>query len=147
MKKATCQIKTLADLDKLAINIIKNLKKHRLIALHGNLGSGKTALVKCLAKQLKIKKRITSPSFILMKIYDVPVNKYKIHGLCHADFYRAEKGCCSNLDEYIQDPHTLTIIEWPEKIKKLPKPRVDIYIKLLPDNSRKITIDPKSWSA
>jgi len=144
MKKATCQIQTLAELNKLAMNIVKNLDNIHLITLNGNLGSGKTALTQCIAKHLKIKKRVTSPSFILMRIYTVPKNKYKITELCHADFYRAQKGSFSSLNEFLSDPNTLTIIEWPSAIKKLPRPRVDIYLKLLSDNSRQITIDPKN---
>jgi len=57
--------------------LAKKLKGGEIIGLNGNLGAGKTILAKGIAKGLGIKQNITSPTFILMKIYQVKNRKSK----------------------------------------------------------------------
>lgn len=97
------------------------------ILLQGNLGAGKTVFAKGIAKGLKIKKPITSPTFILMKVYKVKNHK-TIKNLVHVDCYRinSEKDIQGiGLEEYLNRSDSVCLIEWPEKIKKiLPKNRI-----------------------
>jgi len=86
--------------------------------------------VKGFANGLGIKKTITSPTFVVMKMYDIPHKKYK---LVHVDCYRLKneqdgKGIC--LPEIIGDDKFITLIEWPDRIKKL-----------LPENSKTISFE------
>ena len=132
MKKHTTknEKETLA-LAKILLNDFNN----NVFALTGNLGSGKTTFTKGLGKSLKIKETILSPTFNIMRVYNIPVNKknrYKY--LCHIDAYRLQ-----NFDElkdlginnYFKSPETLTIIEWDDKIKNfLPKNTVFIDFKI-----------------
>ena len=111
----------------------KTLKGGEVIGLIGDLGAGKTVFVKGVAAGLGIKKTITSPTFVLMKVY--PVRKHKtIKNLVHIDAYRL-KGEIGEimylgLNEYLNN-ETAIIIEWPDKIKnhlKIVKVKLEIGI-------------------
>lgn len=95
-----------------------------VVAFSGDLGAGKTTLTKEIAKNFMIKERITSPTFVLMKNYDISVDsKYylRFKKLIHIDAYRLEKEEeLINLgwNEIIKDKNNIIILEWPEKVKK-----------------------------
>jgi len=113
---------------------LKN-KKALVIGLEGELGSGKTTFVKAFAKGLGIKKRLTSPTFVLMKNYK---NFY------HIDCYRI-KSYKNILDldfkEIIFNPKNIIIIEWAERVKKiLPKDTLWIKFKILSEKERHVII-------
>ncbi len=83
--------------------------------LHGELGAGKTTFTKGIAQGLDIKDQITSPTFTLM-------NVYKNGRLVHIDTYRlknAQELIDIGAEDYIGNPDSISVIEWPEKIKKL----------------------------
>lgn len=96
----------------------KLLKGGEIVALYGNLGSGKTTFIKGLAKGLGIKTKITSPSFLIC-------NQHQLRGekkLYHFDLYRLKN--VSELTELglaetIQSPKNITAIEWADRAKKL----------------------------
>lgn len=119
----------------------KRLNRGDLILLTGELGSGKTTFVKGLAKGLKIKKNIISPTFILLKSYKAP-NKTILN---HLDLYRLNNVSPRDLgiEELLKNEKSVTIIEWAEKIKKYPTKSRIIYIsfKYLSENKREITIN------
>lgn len=131
--------------EKLAADLLKGSVKNNLIALYGDLGSGKTTFVQGLAKGLGIKKRILSPTFVLMREYQVQSVKRKAHRFCHVDLYRInnEKDVEGlGLAEIWSEPNSLLTIEWPEKIERiLPKERINIYFEYLTENERKIKIE------
>lgn len=143
MKKQTCQTTSAAENLDLAKKILSNLRSARLITLSGELGSGKTTFTQQLGKALDIKQKINSPTFVLMKLYKLPRQKKNIKFLCHVDLYRTRKSSLSNLNEYLNSDEVLTVIEWPDKIKKLPKPRVELNFTILDNKTRKISIVPK----
>lgn len=98
--------------------IAQELKGGEILALSGNLGSGKTVLARGLAQGLQIKKPITSPTFVLMKIYSVK-NHPTIKNLLHLDTYRLNsfKDLKDlNLTDYLGRKDSVCLIEWPEKI-------------------------------
>jgi tRNA threonylcarbamoyladenosine biosynthesis protein TsaE len=84
---------------------------------------GKTTLTQELAKHLKIKENIISPTFVIMKIYKINCAKYKSHfkQLIHIDAYRLEQA-----DELLKigwkeiegNKKNLIIVEWPERVEK-----------------------------
>lgn len=119
----------------------KRLNRGDLILLTGELGSGKTTFVKGLAKGLKIKKNIISPTFVLLKSYEAP-NKTILN---HLDLYRLNNVSPRDLgiEELLKNEKSVTIIEWAEKIKKYPAKSRIIYIsfKYLSENKREITIN------
>jgi tRNA threonylcarbamoyl adenosine modification protein YjeE len=88
------------------------------VALHGDLGSGKTAFVKEVAKALGIKEDIISPTFILKKEYEVPL--LEIEKLIHVDAYRLtskEESKVLLLEEDKQAKN-IVFIEWPEHLEE-----------------------------
>jgi len=105
---------------KFAARLAKQLKGGEIIGLIGDLGAGKTVFVKGLAKGLGIKETITSPTFVLMKVYRLSLNQKKIKNLVHIDAYRIQSSediIAIGASEYWQRPDTITVIEWADKIK------------------------------
>lgn len=127
---------------KIAENLAKKIKPGDFIALFGELGGGKTTFTQGLVKGLNIKKRIISPTFIIIREYDIPGKNYKFY---HIDLYRinmedyevSELG----LSEILEEGKGIVVVEWAEKMGKfLPKKRKEIYFKYLSENRREITI-------
>lgn len=139
MKRKIYQINSLNKLPLLAEEIVHSLKNFHVITMRGDLGAGKTTLTQALAKTLKIKNNITSPSFVLTKIYKLPKNN-KFRYLYHLDLYRVPKKTNNNLDHVWQDEKSLIIVEWPEKLKNLPRQRVDIQIQIVHHDARRFTV-------
>ena len=108
-----------------------------VIALYGELGAGKTCLVRGLAKGLGVEKGlVSSPSFSLINEYPGPLP------LFHMDCYRLgpeEEIQELGLEEYFDGPG-ISIIEWAERIKELPEERLDISISILDESRRSIQI-------
>lgn len=114
----------------------KELQAPAIIELVGDVGAGKTTLVRGIAAGLGIDEPLTSPSFTISKTYQG--EKYR---LVHYDFYRlADPGIMmEDLDEAIGDPNTITIVEWAESVRDiLPENRRKIQIKYIDENSREI---------
>ncbi|PJC40595.1 MAG: tRNA (adenosine(37)-N6)-threonylcarbamoyltransferase complex ATPase subunit type 1 TsaE, partial [Parcubacteria group bacterium CG_4_9_14_0_2_um_filter_41_8] len=116
------------------------LKPGNIVALSGSLGAGKTTLVQMIAKELGIKARITSPSFTIVKQYDISPEVRGIKRFCHIDLYRLGENIDDlGFDEYFNDKESVLFIEWIEKIKKhLPKDVIWIKISVLKDGTRVI---------
>ena len=134
---------TLSELTILISKISNKLKIGNVIYLKGDLGSGKTTIAKILIQKLfkKYKKKkpiVTSPTFNIVQYY--LVNKQMI--IAHYDLYRLKKSSdINNIGLYDLDDKIISIIEWPELIKKKNKNRIEIklgYTKK--DNERNVSI-------
>lgn len=101
------------------------------ICLYGDLGAGKTSLTQGIASQFGIT-RVTSPSFLILKEYPIHGTNLPFERLFHLDFYRLnsqDEIKAFDLEEIVNNPKNLVIIEWPEKIPNvLPKNRIDIFL-------------------
>ena len=119
---------------KIAKNLATFLSKGDIVTLNGDLGAGKTTFVKGIAKGLKIKEAIISPTFNILKIYQ----SNTIH-LYHIDAYRLnESNKDIGLEEYIEGDG-IALIEWPIYIKELlNKKHLDILLEIKGDKQRKI---------
>ena len=113
-------------------------KPGSVFCLTGDLGAGKTTLVRGIAQALKIKSVVQSPTFNIMKIYFDGIKP-----LIHIDAYRlADVNTDIGLDEYIGYETGITVIEWPLYIENLiPENSHVVRIKNLGENERKITIE------
>lgn len=128
---------------------VTNLKQGGVFGLIGDLGAGKTAFVKGVAKGLSIKSRITSPTFVLMRVYPVirqgrqAKNKH-IKRLVHVDAYRVKKAVYLSgigLEDYLSDPETLVLIEWADQVRSIMPRRANmIYFKYRDLSSREISL-------
>lgn len=105
----------------IALDIVNELHNKHILCLHGDLGVGKTTITQGIANYFNIKQYIKSPTFTLYRVYSIPHHK-KFKQLCHVDAYRLTDEMNIQdigLHEYLDDPNTFTIIEWPENIKTL----------------------------
>ena len=114
------------------------LRSGDVVALYGELGAGKTCLVRGLAKGLGLEEGlVASPSFSLINEYPGPVS------LFHMDCYRLhleEEIEELGLEEYMDGPG-ITAIEWAERISRLPDNRLDISIRITGPTTRLIRIE------
>jgi len=125
------------DLDRIAKALLKHIKP-KIWLFYGAMGSGKTTLIKVLAKTLGVTDVTSSPTFSL-------VNEYlsdKGDIVYHFDFYRIkdeEEALDMGVDDYFYTNNSC-FVEWPEKIENLvPLNAVAIYITVNKDNSRTLT--------
>jgi len=136
-------IYSLEGLEELASGIAKTLEGGEVIALFGDLGSGKTTFTQFLARALGVKKRVPSPTFVVMRAYD----STKLPGvsLHHYDFYRLdslEEIQDLGVEEDFKDPKTICVIEWAEKAEELlPEERFEIKFKTIDKDKRAIEFD------
>ena len=124
--------KSLYDTEKIAKAWLGDLSKQKtkipeatVVGLAGHLGAGKTAFSKLVAKELLIQEEITSPTFVIMKIYSLDSGtktqeyQFKWHRLIHIDAYRLER--MEDLEALrwealVADPFNLILMEWPENV-------------------------------
>jgi len=131
--------KNAKETQKIGEELAKEIKPPIILALMSDLGGGKTTFTQGLAKGLKIKEKITSPTFVLEKIYKIPGETYALH---HYDLYRIEPDDIL-IDEILENAKdNIVVIEWAEKIiKQLPKKGIKIIkFKLIDENKRQIII-------
>ena len=134
---------TLSELTVLINKISNKLKIGNVIYLRGDLGSGKTAIAKIIIQNLfkKYKKKepiVTSPTFNIVQYY--LVNKQMI--IAHYDLYRLKKSNdINNIGLYDLEDKIISIIEWPELIKRKHKNRIEIKLSYAKkDNERNVSI-------
>lgn len=136
------QYKTSSDQETkiLAQNLAKKIQSG-VIALFGELGAGKTTFVQGFAKGLKIKEKIISPTFVLIRQHPIPETNKIFY---HIDLYRLDSGKdlkSIGLPEVLSNPQNLVVIEWAEKATKyLPKNTVKITLEKISGNERKIIV-------
>jgi len=117
--------------------------KALVVALEGDLGSGKTTFIQGLAQGLKVKENILSPTFVIQKDFLLKLKNFK--NLYHIDAYRLknpEELLELGFKDLIGNPENLIVIEWADKIKKiLPKNILRIKFENLGENKRRIKIE------
>ncbi|MBL7870736.1 MAG: tRNA (adenosine(37)-N6)-threonylcarbamoyltransferase complex ATPase subunit type 1 TsaE [Cyclobacteriaceae bacterium] len=128
---------TLSDLPVAAKQLV-NLSKGQVVwLLHGEMGSGKTTLVKSLMKELGIASLVTSPTFSIVNEY----GESEENTVYHFDFYRLKnetEALDIGFEEYLTSGK-LCLIEWPEKvINLLPEKVFEVKIEFHDAVSRKI---------
>lgn len=117
--------------------IVKAMPKDcNVILLDGNLSAGKTTITKGFAKALGITSIVNSPTFTILKTYQGNKTLY------HLDLYRLnEIGNDFDLEDYIDQENSFTVIEWPYQVLELlPNKHVKINLKFVSDDIREIEV-------
>lgn len=120
----------------------KELEEATVLAFSGELGSGKTTLTQEIARQLGVKEKLVSPTFVIMKKYKVKDKKFK--NLIHIDAYRLDKG--EDLEKIgwekiVKNKENLIIIEWPERVREcIDKNALKVFLEHKDKDKRKIKI-------
>ncbi len=111
-----------------ASEFAQSIDAGQIVALHGNLGAGKTVFSRGFARGLNIAEPISSPTFTIIQEYPLVDNKW----LYHMDLYRIQDSTAAlafGLDEYLYDTNSIMLIEWSERIPDLLPPDVKhVYI-------------------
>ncbi len=126
------------ELIRVAEELLSGCKTDRIFLLHGDLGAGKTALVRAMAQYLKTTDQVSSPTFSIVNIYHTQTGQ-KIY---HADLYRvksAEEAWDAGIEEILHEPDAIILIEWPEVIMSmLPDRYIEVFIEADENGCRKL---------
>ena len=130
-------------------------KTATIIALEGELGSGKTIFTQGIAKGLGIKEKILSPSFVILKRFTLSSVAWQqfcqrqnyltgFKNFYHIDCYRIKKPkeiLGLGFKEIISNPKNIVVIEWAERVRKImPNKTIWIKFKFINKNTRKIIV-------
>lgn len=133
--------KTATETKQFAASLAEQYKSQGgVIALIGDLGSGKTTFTQGFAEALGIKDKINSPTFTLIRQHQLPGSERTLY---HLDLYRLEEVNPDELglSDLFNEQNNIILIEWAEKLAdKLPKNALIIKFKHLAENTREITI-------
>ena len=130
--------------EELAKTIASKLKAGMVLALYGDLGSGKTTFTAFLVKALGFDSRVQSPTFVIHRQYSRPASA-DIQTIHHIDLYRLtseEEVLDLGLPEMFLQQHSLVLIEWPELARNfLPPDVVKLYFTAIDESTRSIVIE------
>jgi tRNA threonylcarbamoyladenosine biosynthesis protein TsaE len=126
---------TLDGIEKVVKDLVKAAGDNKIWLFYGEMGAGKTTLIKAICRELGVRSIMTSPTFSI-------VNEYDGNGVIyHFDCYRLkneEEAYDIGLEEYL-DSGRLCLIEWPERIVSLlPEARFKINIEIASPTQRRI---------
>ena len=138
-------------------SIVPQEDRATVVGLYGNLGAGKTTFTQCVARVFGVSETITSPTFVIEKIYPIRIygrerptsngaseHKHNFSHLIHIDAYRLEKSeelLHLGWKEIISDSNNLILIEWPERVSDIMPEHIRVNFKTLDEeNSREIEV-------
>lgn len=131
----------LNNLPEVAKAIIQLSQKHKLVAFYGQMGAGKTTLIKQICAQLGVMQEISSPTFALVNEYETSTQQI----VYHFDFYRIknlEEVYDIGYEDYFYS-NNLCLMEWPENIAPLLENEevLKVHIKPIDANSREVLLE------
>jgi tRNA threonylcarbamoyladenosine biosynthesis protein TsaE len=130
---------TIGDIESIAKKIVESIGTKKIFLFHGEMGAGKTTLIKALCKELGVVDNVTSPTFSIVNEYTIPTGK-----IYHFDFYRLKnqtEALDMGYEEYFYSGD-YCFIEWPGMIPDLiPNQHINISIKVLSGIERQIAVD------
>ncbi|RJR26964.1 tRNA (adenosine(37)-N6)-threonylcarbamoyltransferase complex ATPase subunit type 1 TsaE [candidate division WWE3 bacterium] len=131
---------------KLAYKLARSVRPGTVIALYGDLGSGKTTFTRYLVEALGIDAKVQSPTFVIVRNYKRSNNSDNngISEVIHMDFYRIQSvdGLKEfDLEYFFGYGEFVTIVEWPEIVENyLPPDTMKISFEYAGENERKINV-------
>ncbi|MHA4893801.1 tRNA (adenosine(37)-N6)-threonylcarbamoyltransferase complex ATPase subunit type 1 TsaE [Pedobacter sp. PWIIR3] len=134
----TLEVNSLADITIAAKQLAAIVKENKICLFYGDMGAGKTTLIKSICAALSVQETVSSPTFSI-------VNEYHAGDqvIYHFDFYRIksiQEAFDIGYEDYFYSGN-ICLVEWPEKIQELiPEERVDIEIGIIDQDKRKLNI-------
>lgn len=133
----------MGELPRVASEILQFAGGLRVLVFRGEIGAGKTTLIKQICLQLGVTEAVVSPTFGLVNSYEG--SDGQVH---HFDWYRIkheEEAIEIGWEEYVDSGDWL-LVEWPEKIEALlPDELMDVYIEVLSDGKRILYIQKSPY--
>lgn len=131
------------DWEAISDRIMQVLTDHRVVLLTGDLGAGKTTLVKAIAEKLEIVDQVTSPTYSLVQEYRTVRGEV----VYHLDLYRLEsydEVIAAGIEELLDGDYLCAFIEWPELVMgELDQAYVEVHINLSDGLTRDVTISSR----
>jgi tRNA threonylcarbamoyladenosine biosynthesis protein TsaE len=150
-KMNSTQTNLLSEFQKVAEDFALKLSPKKdgalVVGLYGNLGAGKTTFTQTLAKSFGVNETVTSPTFVIEKIYELPKGNtaQSFTHLIHIDAYRLDKSeelLQLGWKNIIADKNNLILVEWPERVADVMPKHIKIKLKTLDSGeSREIEIE------
>lgn len=132
------KLANLSELPDAAAHVLAAAGERRVLLFYGEMGAGKTTLIKALCAQLGVADATSSPTFAIVNEYTSPRGP-----VYHFDFYRIkseQEAFDLGYEDYFYSD-SYCFVEWPEKIAGLlPSDAISIQITVQPDGSRRIEI-------
>ncbi len=133
------RIRSLSEVSDAARELLASLEGRRIVAFYGEMGAGKTTLIKALCEERGVDEIVTSPTFAIVNAY----HDRDGEPIYHFDFYRiktVEEAFDFGYEEYFFGG-SLCLIEWPEKIEELlPEETLRVRLTVNDDNSRTLEL-------
>jgi tRNA threonylcarbamoyladenosine biosynthesis protein TsaE len=131
---------SVADTESCAAELAQTLRGGECVALHGELGAGKTQFVRGLVRGLGGNPRaVSSPTFVLLNVYEG--GRLAVY---HLDAYRvggADDFEAIGFTELLDQPDAVVVVEWAERVSPLlPPKQIDVYIEPVAEDRRRIEI-------
>ncbi len=130
------------ELQEVARKLISNFGKIKVWCFYADMGAGKTTLIKQICKELHVLDEMSSPTFSIVNEYE----SQNVGIIYHFDFYRLEdfdETINIGVEDYLYSGN-LCLLEWPELVEPLlPTEYLEINIKLVGENARSLTAQPK----
>ena len=128
---------SLGELPEIAKDVLQ-FSKHKILLFYGEMGVGKTTLIKELVKQLGVTDNVSSPTFSLVNEYHTNSGE-KVY---HFDFYRIDKeeeAMDMGIEEYFYS-NSWCLVEWPNKVENL-LPLKSVIVKITANSNQQRTIE------
>jgi tRNA threonylcarbamoyladenosine biosynthesis protein TsaE len=131
---------SLDELDQVAAQLIVRASEQKVIALYGEMGVGKTTLIRAICKQLGVNDVTSSPTFSIINEYTDPQGE----SIYHMDLYRIhsmDEAFAAGIEDVIRSG-AKCLVEWPERIPELfhPSETLTVQLEILPENRRRLSI-------
>lgn len=130
----------LEEIQDAALKLLSAAGSHKVIALHGDMGAGKTTLIHALCEAMGVKDVVTSPTFSIINQYKT-VNGETVY---HMDLYRIKdenEATNAGVEDCLYSGD-ICLVEWPEKAPGIfPEDTLHIYISSVDNNTRKLKIN------
>lgn len=108
----------LAQIEEVVAQILEFIPENRIITFKGTLGAGKTTLIRAMCRYFGVnQKEISSPTFSIINEYKLE-NGSRFQKIYHMDWYRLrneEEAFQAGVEDALQDPNALCLVEWPDK--------------------------------